>query len=107
MQILSDHRGQASDILVASLRCEEEENLLILPEIEPRFLGCPAHSLIAIPSTMLAAKRQIFQQLTEKKQRICNRQLNDLVPVSIHTHVPVYIVHISQSHIFVPFDTLP
>jgi hypothetical protein len=49
-----------------------EENLTLL-EIVPPFLDCAAHSLVAFPSTLLAAKRQIFQHLTEKKQIICNR----------------------------------
>jgi hypothetical protein len=32
----------------------EEKNLLPLPEIEPEFLGCPAHSLVAIPTAIPA-----------------------------------------------------
>jgi hypothetical protein len=34
-------------------RSEEEKNVFTLPEIEGRFLGLPARSLVTIPNMML------------------------------------------------------
>jgi hypothetical protein len=32
-----------------SRHCEEEKNLLLLPEVEPLILSCPARSIVSIP----------------------------------------------------------
>jgi hypothetical protein len=44
--------------------CLGKQNLFLLPSIKPKFLGCPAHSLVNIPY-MLSLGKSIMLKLLE------------------------------------------
>jgi hypothetical protein len=39
---------------------EEEKNILLLPEIKPRFLGCPTHFLVAAATELIKVWTQFY-----------------------------------------------
>jgi hypothetical protein len=59
-------------------RYGENKTLLALPEIDPRLLGCPTHSIIAIPTEPYRLTGRLRERKEDAEMYLCTKRGSNL-----------------------------